>query len=82
MQAFLVDAPQLQNLIDLPNFRSKVPETVNFNADLQQLTDIGTIRNGVSGTVEIAGNPERVVNIKDLISQGKLDIALQQLTDI
>ena len=41
-----------------------------------QLTDIGRIRNGVTGTVNIGGDPTRVVNIATITSDGTIDTGL------
>ncbi len=59
MQAFLIDAAQLQ-----------------------YLTDIKEIDNRLTGTVNVGGDPDKVVNIGRLVSNGVINTGLMQLTDI
>ena len=59
MQAFLIDA-----------------------AELQYLTDIGLIKNDLTGTVNVLGDPTKVVNIARATNDGTFNTGLMELTDI
>ena len=46
-----------------------------------QLTDIGRIDNKLTGTINVAGDPNAVVNIARAVNDGTINVGLMQLTD-